>query len=190
MILRFNCQRAAAIALACLIGGVAVSCTTSRVHSDFDPQADFSNYSTFSWISDAPLIRPAGQDDIYVSPLDLQRIRSAIRSELTAKGYQYLDDNRNVDFVVSFTVGSRDKIDVDSYPMPYRGSWRWPYYGDTLRVHSYTEGILAIDIFDGELRRPVWHGLARKRISGSNPEKTGRLIQNEIAGILSEFPPP
>lgn len=177
------------IALACLTASLGASCTTTRVHSDFDPAVDFGRYTTFSWISDRPLIRPRGQDGMYVSPLDMQRIRSAIQSELTARGYRFLDDNRNVDFVVSFTVGARDKIDVDAYPAPYRGPWRWPYYGDAVRVHTYTEGLLAIDIFDGEMRRPVWHGLARKRISGSDSVMAGRLIQEEVAAILHEFPP-
>lgn len=175
--------------MACLIGAICLSCTTVRVHSDFDPQINFGAYKTFSWISDRALITPRAADSIYVSPLDMQRIRSAIQSELTAKGYRFLDDRRNVDFVVSFTVGTRDKIDVDSFPAPYRGNWRWPYYGDTVRIHSYTEGMLSIDIFDGEMRRPVWHGLARRRISGASIEKTGRLIQERVTAILSDFPP-
>lgn len=150
---------------------------------------DFAIYKTFTWIANEPLIRPI--DDRYVSPLNAQRIRKAIESGLLELGFRKVGDRAAADFIVSFTVGARDKIDVDSYPATYRDGWitGWPYYGDSIDVHTYTEGILAIDIFDRERRLPVWHGVAKKRISGSDRGNASRLIQEAVALILSEFPP-
>lgn len=177
------------IGLICLLGMMISSCTSFQTHSDYDSQADFSEYATFAWISDQPFIQPRGHSDPYISPLDLQRIEKTIESVLLSKGYRQLEDNSKADFVVSFTVGARDKIDVTFYPSPYHGSWRWPYYGEAVEAHTYTEGMLAIDIFDRAMGQPVWHGHARKRITGSDTEQAGPLIQEGVAAILSDFPP-
>lgn len=175
--------------------GLITSCATLRTYNDYDPETDFSDYETFAWISDQPLIRPKGRDDQYVSPLNLQRIKNAIESELSAKGFHQVGDHAAADFVVSFTATPREKIYVESYPVPYQGpyhgSWahQWPYYSDAVAVHTYTEGTLAIDIFDRELQQPVWHGVAKKRIAESDRKNAGRLIQEAVAAILGSFPP-
>ena len=62
------------------------------------------------------------------------------------------DDPERADFVVSYSVGSRDKLRVTSYPVAYRGPWGWHvlgrrYYVQEYEQHSYTEGTLAVDIF-------------------------------------------
>lgn len=176
------------------IGGVAAvvltvaACTTVRPHADYLPNFDFSEYQTFTWISDQPLIRSSGQSDPFVSPLDMQRIQRAIESELTAKGFHQVDDPSRADFVVSFTVGTRDKIDASSYPGYYGGRWGWPYW-ESMEVYSYTEGVLAIDIFDQARGEPVWHGGIQKRVTGSQMDNPGELIKAGVAAILEQFPP-
>jgi len=178
----FRCGGVAAVVLA------VAACTSVRPHADYLPNFDFSEYRTFTWISDQPLIRPSGQSDPFVSPLDLQRIQRAIESELTAKGFQQVEDPSQADFVVSFTVGTRDKFDASAYPGYYRGRWGSPYW-ETMEVYSYTEGVLAIDIFDQALREPVWHGGVRRRITGSQIDNPGELIKAGVAAILKQFPP-
>ena len=56
-----------------------------------------------------------------VSPLLEGRIMSAIQRELQAKGYDYVEGAEYADFAIAFTVGSREKIRVDTYPTYYRG---------------------------------------------------------------------
>jgi hypothetical protein len=55
-----------------------------------------------------------------------------------------------------------------------------------LRV--YQEGTLAIDIFDGGTRQPVWHGRASKEIHGTDVEDPGPVIRAAVAAILKKFP--
>ena len=164
------------------------ACTTVRPHADYLLNFDFSEYQTFMWISDEPLIRPSGQSDPFASPLDLQRIQRAIESELTAKGFRQVDDPSQADFAVSFTIGTRDKIDTFVYPGYYDGRWSSRYWG-TMKVRSYTEGVLAIDIFDQALKEPVWHGGIQKRVTGSQIDNPGELIKTGVAAILQQFPP-
>jgi len=93
-------------------------------------------------------------------------------------------------------VGSREEIQVDSYPSSYRGTWGWAgtrrYYGsgfatDTT-VRQYTVGVLAIDIFDVATKSPVWHGMGEKNITTSDLEDRGALITLAVDSILAEFP--
>jgi hypothetical protein len=135
---------------ALLLAGCAT--TGLRAQSDHDPAQDFSQYRTYTWIAEDPLVTPRGQP-VQVSPLNRQRIVNAVENELAAKGFQKTNDAGSADFVVSYTVGARGRLDVASYPSTYGGPWRWgwPYFGREVDVRMYTEGTLSIDIFDGSI---------------------------------------
>lgn len=167
------------------------ACATIRAGSDHYSEADFSGYRSYAWVDESPLIRP-GSSRIEISPLSIRRIREAIERELGAKGFELIAAREQADFGISFTVGARDMIDIDDYPPYYRGNWRWraPYFGPSVDVTVYTEGTLAIDIFDNESREPVWHGWARKRITESDVEDPAPTINAAVEAILAEFPPP
>jgi hypothetical protein len=93
--------------------------------------------------------------------------------------------------VIAYTIGARDKINVNSYPEPYQGAWHWGYpnYWSGVDLNTYTEGRLAIDIFDGRTREPVWHGVATKRIEASDLRHAEERIQTAVKSILKDFPP-
>ena len=173
----------------CLLG--IASCTTLRAGSDFYADADFSMYRSFAWVADSPLIQ-SESDRIQISQLNIRRIREAIERELTAKGFNLLADRDAADFSVSFTVGARDQIRIDDYPVYYRGRWRWgpPYYWPNVDIYMYTEGTLAIDIFDNSTREPVWHGWARKQVIGADIDNPERAIDAAVRAIIDDFPPP
>lgn len=167
------------------------ACVTMQAGSDFYPAADFSDYRTYSWVSDSPLIQSESQR-VAVSPLDLRRIREAIERELDGKGFTLLDEPDTADFALSFTVGARDLISMSDYPEAYRGSWRWgaPYYWPNVDVYMYTEGMLAIDVFDNTTSEPVWHGWARKEIVSADIDDPQTAIDTAVREILKDFPPP
>lgn len=114
-------------------------CASMNVSSDQYPAADFSGYRSYAWISEDPLIRPRGAKD-EIGALTVRRIRDAIEAELAAKGYVAVASPAGADFVVAFTVGTRDRLDADSYPAPYRGPWAWTGYGEQTRLRVYREG--------------------------------------------------
>ncbi len=169
------------------------SCASISASSDYYADADFTGYQRYAWISDMPFIVPPGYD-VAVSALNQRRIKEAIESELAVKGFTLVEDSSNADFVVSVTVGTRDRIDVDAYPLRYRGDWRWGryfyYYGSQVDTRTYTEGTLAIDLFDQATNQPVWHGWAQKRITNSDLVNAGEQIQAAVRAILGDFPPP
>ncbi|NCF15211.1 MAG: DUF4136 domain-containing protein, partial [Gammaproteobacteria bacterium] len=53
----------------------------------------------------------------------------------------------------------------------------------------YDKGMLAMDVFDVEERRPVWHGVATKSIKESDIKDLDGTIQAAVDAILEGFPP-
>lgn len=170
---------------------VVGACSTIDTGSHFDDTTDFTSYETWTWIADDPHI--ATGDELPISPLSHAKIRDAIAAQLLIKGYTRIEQHERADFVVSYSVGSRDKLRVSAYPVPYRGPWGWHvpgsrYYVTETRTHSYTEGTLAVDIFDAESKRPVWHGWAGKTITASDRENPGEVIERGVARLMEAFP--
>lgn len=176
-------SKPACVAAALLLAG----CMSMRVTSSQYPEADFSGYRSYAWISDDPLIRPSDTEPP-VSALTARRIHEAIEAELAAKGYSAVAVPQLADFVVAYTVGTRDRIDAGSYPAPYRGPWLWRGYGPEMDLRVYQEGTLAIDIFDGDTRQPVWHGRASKEITGTDVADPQPVIRKAVTAILQKFP--
>ena len=123
--------------------------------------------------------------------MTVRRIREAIERDLAAKGFELVAANEDADVALSFTVGARDMISIDDYPPFYRGEWSWrtPYYWPNVDVAMYTEGMLAIDVFENATREPVWHGWARKSIVGSDIRDPESTINDAVTAILEDFPP-
>ena len=176
----------------------ACASTVEATH-DHDAANDFSGYETFAWISKNPM--KVSTAVASVNPLLEPRIMSALEKALVAKGYKWVGEAASADFVISFTVGSREEIKVDSYPnmsagygMAYPGHWRWggAYYGygvSETSVRQYTKGMLAVDVFDVKDKRPVWHGVASKTVNESDRENMDVTIKAAVDAILAGFPP-
>jgi hypothetical protein len=163
------------------------ACSSLSVSSHKYPQADFSGYRSYAWIAVDPVIRPRGAQP-EISALTVRSIREAIEAEFAARGYKAVAVPADADFVVAFTVGARDRIDAQSYPVPYRGPWEWGWYRNATELRVYREGTLAIDIFDGATRQPVWNGRARKEITSADESDPQPAIRKAVASILRKFP--
>ena len=183
--------------LACAV--LAGCASTFKATHDHDADHDFSNYQTFAWLSKNPMKVAAGVPT--VNPLLEPRIMSALETALVAKGYRWVAEAKSADFAISFTIGSREEIKVDSYPsmsagvgMGRHGHWGWggAYYGygaTEVSVRQYTKGMLAVDIFDVKERRPVWHSVATKTINESDRENLDETIKAAVDAIVAGFPP-
>lgn len=174
-----------------------VACASGfKATYDSDPSHDFSGYQTYAWMSANPMI--VGPTNRMPNPLLEPRIMAAMEGVLNMKGYSKVDDPEAADFVLSFTVGSREEIQVNSYPATYagygyRGAWGWggPYYGmaTETQVRQYQKGMLALDIFDVKEHRPVFHAVAEKSITESDRKKAEETIQAAVDAVLQAFPP-
>jgi hypothetical protein len=176
------------LALALLVGG----CASVRAQSDYDPNARFDTFHTFAWTGQEPgrLPNESGGERKPLDPLLARRIKEAIDTQLEAKGYKLTKDLGKADFAVSFSVGTREKIRVQSSPTYYGGGYGYGgwYAGSGVSTQSYTEGTLAIDIFDGKSHMAVWHGWASKRVNESSDR--AKVVDEVVTAILAKFPPP
>lgn len=171
------------------IGLTLSACATLKVGSDFDHDARFSGYHSFAWMP--------REHHGTGNPLVAQRARDAIQDQLSRKGFGYLNDPATADFVVDFTIGARDRMDIQSYPPPYDGPWIWgshgwwgySYWGNQLDVRQYREGTLSIDVFDSGTHKAVWHGWARKELSQADIDRSEAPIRKAVEAVLAQFPP-
>ena len=167
-----------------------VSTQQARVDFDRNSEIDTSNYKTFAWLNEAKVLA----EPIDVNPVMKVRIDNAIERAFVAKGYQLVSDAEAADFTISYTMGSRDKVKVDSLPTMYRTSFMWGrgYYGglglsNNNQVKSYTEGKLAIDAYDVKTHQPVWHGWAVKRIKSSEQDNPSQVIKMVVEQVVEQF---
>ncbi len=174
----------ALLILILLAAAFTQGCTTTRVSSDFDRSARFEGYHTYAWL---PRAHDGGHN-----PLLARFARESIDAELHQKGFVLAADPSTADFEVDFTLGARDRLDVNTYPALYRGPWGWGhgYYGDTIDVRQYREGTLAIDVFDARTHQPVWTGRATKEITRADQVRSDGPIRIAAAAVLAQFPPP
>jgi hypothetical protein len=159
--------------------------TPIRGHHEFDASAPFPTYATFAWITDGPLIGPTGATP--VSPMLDPAVRRSVERVLEAKGYERVARPEEADLVLSFSLGTRERLVVDSYPV--HAGYRYGYGTWVSDVRTYTEGILAIDVFDRRTKAAVWHGWASKDVvEGTAPEERDRYIDAGVDVILAQFP--
>ncbi len=166
-----------------------------KTESNVNPKVDITGYKSFAWISDKPLISRIG-DSKPANPVIDKQIETAIAEGFQAKGYVMVGDRAKANFLVGFTVGSREKIWVTTVPAAYHGryrgrhgraAWGANYYGDSI-VSTYTEGILAIDVFDVKSKQPAWHGFSTKTITSYDRKNPGPVISEVVTSTLAKFP--
>ena len=179
----------------CLVGLMVLlsGCATVQVGSDYDKNAQFQSYHTFTVMQR----KHSGAHN----PLVAVRAEDAIRADLKQKGYVEASDPSAADFSVDFTIGSHERTDINSYPEPYAlggwdgwglggaGWWGGTYWGESLDVYQYREGVLSVDVFDRRTHRPVWHGWAKKELSTADLERSEGPVQRAVAAVLARFPP-
>ena len=162
-----------AIALLFLTGSFAFS---QKVRIDYDHNANFSKYNTFSWIKE-----PATPND----PLMKQRIIDGINAQLMARGLRRVDSNG--DLAVSVNVATQEKQTLNTFYDGF-GPWGWGMGGVDTTVETYTEGTIVVDLFDAKTKKVVWRGVATKDIS-SKPSKETREVEKAIEKLFRNYPP-
>ena len=186
-----NCRRIAGFFVLLLLTIVLGACATIRTGTHFDEATNFGEYKSFSWIDDVPYVW--AENSALISALAQSMIESEIQDQLEQKGYAFTDERDNADFVVAYTIGTRDEIKVESYPVHFRGLWGWHvpygyYYYRDISTHTYTKGTLGVDIFDSASGKPVWHGWAEKTVTQSDRDDPGPVIKAGVGKLFESFP--
>ena len=159
-----------------------ISCSSITVNQDYDPAFDFSKLKTYGFI---PIPGDAGIDQLSANKLD-----TAIKNELTAKGYTIAE---KPDFGVAIMFSQKTKTNIQSYGYGYGyGAWGRPgMYGmGGVDVTQYQQGTLIIDIIDMSDQKLVWRGTGSGVMSDSpSVEERTQNVNNAVNQILAQFPP-
>jgi Domain of unknown function (DUF4136) len=174
---------------------VCTACSTVSVNSDFNPAYDFTELKTYSWVDNG---KAPSKDTRINNDLIIDRVRSAVESNLAARGFVKTDTQRT-DFQVSWHGAIKKKLQVETIdhfysPYGYGSLYRDPAWaGSSMRTSTareYEVGTLIIDILDPAKHKLIWRGSGSKMIGGeSNPEKITKKINEAVAAILKDFPP-
>ena len=162
---------------------VLASCSSVRVASDFDKNADFNQYKTYAFFK-------SGIDKVEISDLDKRRILAAIDTELTSKGFT---KSENPDLLINIFTKSRQQVDVNQFNAGWGYGWGWGWSpwmwgGRSTSVSTSTEGTLYIDLVDAKKKELVWQGEGIGVLTQSSNKKEER-IQEFVQKILAKYPP-
>ena len=168
------------------------SCVSAiSVYSDYDKNADFSQYKTYGFHKSAI-------DKVQISSLDKKRILQSIESELGKKG---MTKSEKPDLLVGIFTKEKEQVDVSNYYGGWGYGWgygrnpyNWgygfnPYYwGGQPYVNSSTEGTLFIDFIDTKKNELVWQG---EGVGYLDPDRSRKeaLINEFVSKILMLYPP-
>jgi Domain of unknown function (DUF4136) len=161
------------------------ACSSIAAHHDFNPAVNFDRFETFSWVSPHPFVDPQPGVDTELEG----RIEQTLRDLLTAKGYRFVDDPAQADFVVGFGLGASDQQRMNAYPAVYRGASNWHGTADNVPNRQAAGARLAVDIFDVRTQQPAWHGYATRSISTRHEKVRQSDIRAALTAILANFPP-
>lgn len=149
-----------------------------EIKTDYDRNADFSHYKTFSF-------EKIETED----PLWVERITAAIGRELTAKGWTQVASGGDIAIIAIRMTTDRRTLDhfYDTYP----GGWGWRWgsgYPDAPTTpETYTVGTLVIDLFDRKTKALLWRGSARRTLSDSSTT-TIKNFDKSVEKLFKGFP--
>lgn len=173
------------------------------VSTNYDPQADFSRYSTYAISVDTIGLRSNASSDsiIVASESGLPRpALEAVSSNLDKAGYRRVDKSENPDLGVNVVVVTdlnvfQELVYYDPYYDPYYYGGYYPgyygyggsYYYPYVNTYAYNTAVLVLELVDlknrnsNNLVRVVWNAYLGDLIS------TFELVPQTEAGIDQAF---
>ena len=164
---------------------ILASCSSVRVASDYDKQANFNAYRTFAFYK-------PGIDQAEISDLDKKRILRAIESVMISKGFS--KTSKDPDLLVSIFTKTQENVNVYNNNFGWGfgwGGWGWnPWFwgGNYNNVSRVTEGTLYIDLVDADKKELIWQGMGTSALT-RNVERKQEKMNEIVSAILKEYPP-
>lgn len=156
-----------------------LSCSGTDVHSEQAPNADLTQYQSFTWA-------PASQQE-QKTPLSSrtdtildQKIKTAVDQDLSKKGYA--QNNENADIRVAYSLRTHDQLKSD--PASYGPSWGW--YDGYNPTYVQKEGSLVLDFIDAKTGKLLWRGVAVTDIKDTGV--TQKQVQHFVDKIMEKYP--
>ena len=130
------------------------------------------------------------------NPLNEERLRAAITSHL-APGGTIQPVGSKADCLVGYGIGNNYVVDGTG-AWPYYGGWYgygwggwgpgWGYYGWG-GPYVYSQGIIAIDVYDAKSGQPMWHASADQSLLDASGPEAQKRIDDAVTAIFTKRPP-
>ena len=155
--------------------------SAQQVKTDFDRNANFGQYKTYSW-----------EQVKTKDALDVGRIKAAVNAALAAKGWTQVDSGGDVSIIAMEMT--HDQQTLNTFYDGFGGGWGWRRFGGggfgeaTTTTDTYKVGTLVVDLFDTKTKQLVWRGSSSDTIS-SNSNKNIQNLNKGVEKLLKQFPP-
>jgi hypothetical protein len=154
----------------------ATASFAQQVKTDYDHQAEFSQYKTYSW-----------EKVQTQNPLWVDRIKRAVDAALTAKGWTPVESGGSVAILAMEMAQNHPTL--NTYYDGFGGGWRWGGFGEvTTTVNNYTVGTLVVDLFDANSKKLIWRGSSSETLS-SKSDKNIKALDKDVQKMFEHFPP-
>jgi len=155
--------------------------SAGQVKTDYDRNANFGQYKTYSW-----------EKVKTQNPLDADRIKSAVNASLGAKGWTMVDSGGDIS-VVAMEI-TKNQQTLNTFYDGFGGGWGWRRFGGggfgeaTTTTETYKVGTLVVDLFDTKTKELVWRGNASDTLS-NNSDKNIKNMDKDVEKMFKQFPP-
>jgi Domain of unknown function (DUF4136) len=171
--------RKAVFVLVVCVFFAASSSFAQQVKTDYDRNADFARYKTYSW---EKVLTP--------NPLLVDRIKAAVNAALAAKGWTQVESGGDISIVA--IAMTRDQQTLNTFYDGFGGGWRWRGFGgfgeSTTTVDTYKVGTLVVDLFETNTKNLVWRGVSSETLSDKS-DKNIKNLNKGVQKMFQHFPP-
>lgn len=164
---------------------VVLTGCASKVITDFDSGASFSEYSSWDFA-------PAnGEAEEYVS-LDGSRIRNAIEREMQGENLEKVTDGDR-DLLVAWQIVTEERLERGGglgFGLGFgSGNFGWGL-STAPPVEKVQEGKLVIELVDTRTKQVVWRSASRRYLNeNQSSESRQELIDEIVTDMFEEYPP-
>jgi len=174
--MKYLSKMAASLGLTLVLAGALLA---QHVKTDYDHNANFAQYKTYSW-----------EKVQTKDPLLVNRIKAAVDSALAAKGWRLVPSGGDVEVFAMETT--KDQQTLDTFYNGFGGGRRWGGFGGfgdaTTTVDTYQVGTLVIDLFDAKTENLIWRSSSSDTLS-NNADKNTKNLDKGVNKMFQHFPP-
>jgi hypothetical protein len=155
--------------------------SAQQVKTDFDRNANFGQYKTYSW-----------EQVKTKDALDVGRIKAAVNAALAAKGWTQVDSGGDVSIIAMEMT--HDQQTLNTFYDGFGGGWGWRRFGGgglgeaTTTTETYKVGTVVVDLFDTKTKQLIWRGSSTDTLS-NNSDKNIKNLDKGVEKMFKNFPP-
>jgi len=157
------------------------ACSSSKILSDIDKEANFDSYRTYAWSATEQPVNDAYPQ--YDNSLNRKRWKNAIDSAMKREGFVLADNN--VDIEIDFHIQFQENAVPNQSYHDDESNYYKPI--ESTSVYRYNEGSVTIHMIDLEKKQLVWQGISSRILDLGLLEQADENIRKSVDRIFEKF---